>query len=149
MAWKLRNTARHGTWTKSFLTCIGDISGYALTLGELAAVAVYALIWEVTMFLIIGGAYQGRLDFVKENFAVTEGDVHFCDCDSIDFSRRCICNLEEFADVRDDTCIITHGGVIAAIMEHLFPDEGKNRYQWQPKPGCGYTITDGRQYRKL
>lgn len=43
-----------------------------------------------------------------------------------------------------DTVIITHGGVISAIMAHLFPQEGKNRYQWQPKPGHGYAVTQGR-----
>ena len=43
------------------------------------------------------------------------------------------------ADGRD-TLLITHGGVIAAIMTHLFPEEGKNRYEWQPKPGGGYEI---------
>ena len=48
--------------------------------------------------------------------------------------------LQAFSEITDDTCIITHGGVIAAIMEHLFPEEGKNRYDWQPKPGCGYVI---------
>lgn len=42
----------------------------------------------------------------------------------------------------DNTVVITHGGVIAAIMEALFPQEGKNRYQWQPKPGHGYKITE-------
>ena len=50
---------------------------------------------------------------------------------------------EAFSKIREDTCIITHGGVIAAIMENLFPNEGKNRYQWQPKPGCGYKIMTG------
>ena len=39
-----------------------------------------------------------------------------------------------------DTLLVTHGGVIAAIMAHLFPVEGKNRYEWQPKPGGGYVI---------
>ena len=52
--------------------------------------------------------------------------------------------LEAFTETKEDTCIITHGGVIAAIMEHLFPDEGKNRYQWQPKNGCGYSICENR-----
>lgn len=51
--------------------------------------------------------------------------------------------LEAFNEIHEDTLIVTHGGVIAAIMEHLFPEEGKNRYQWQPKPGYGYAITDG------
>lgn len=48
--------------------------------------------------------------------------------------------LEALADLREDTCIITHGGVIAIIMENLFPHEGKNRYQWQPAPGMGYAV---------
>lgn len=51
--------------------------------------------------------------------------------------------LEAFLEIKEDTAVITHGGVIAAVMEHLFPAEGKNRYQWQPQPGHGYVITDG------
>ena len=49
--------------------------------------------------------------------------------------------LEAFSEIREDTCIITHGGVIASVMEHLFLREGKNRYQWQPKPGTGYALS--------
>lgn len=49
--------------------------------------------------------------------------------------------LAAFAEVSEDTVIITHGGVIAAIMESLFPDEHKNRYQWQPKCGHGYLLS--------
>ena len=51
--------------------------------------------------------------------------------------------LEAFSEIQEDTCIITHGGVIASIMEYLFPKENKNRYQWQPKPGHGYVIREG------
>lgn len=40
-----------------------------------------------------------------------------------------------------DTVIVSHGGVIAAILAALFPEEGKSRYQWQPKPGCGYAVS--------
>ena len=43
--------------------------------------------------------------------------------------------LEAFSEIREDTCVVTHGGVIAVIMEYLFPEENKKRYQWQPKPG--------------
>lgn len=50
--------------------------------------------------------------------------------------------LEAFRRIRQDTVVITHGGVIAAIMESLFPEEGKNRYQWQPQPGHGYRIDE-------
>jgi hypothetical protein len=27
-------------------------------------------------------------------------------------------------------------------MAARFPEEGRHRYQWQPKNGCGYAITD-------
>ena len=56
--------------------------------------------------------------------------------------------LNAFSQTKEDTCIITHGGCIAAIMEHLFPGEGKNRYEWQPKNGCGYIIR-GNTYEEL
>lgn len=49
--------------------------------------------------------------------------------------------LEAFRTLGEDTVLITHGGVIAAIMADLFPGEGKNRYAWQPRPGEGYRLT--------
>ena len=55
--------------------------------------------------------------------------------------------LQAFSEIREDTCVITHGGVIAAIMEHLFPGENKNRYQWQPSPGSGYAVTGTTYWR--
>jgi len=55
--------------------------------------------------------------------------------------------LEALAEIHEDTCIVTHGGVIASIMEYLFTNEGKNRYQWQPKPGQGYAINIGAEMR--
>ena len=63
----------------------------------------------------------------------------------VQMSRRV---LEALADLKEDTCIITHGGVIAIIMESLFPNEDKNRYQWQPAPGRGYAV-NGCSYDKL
>ena len=56
--------------------------------------------------------------------------------------------LAALADIREDTVIVAHGGVIAAVMEHLFPQEGKSRYEWQPGNGGGYCIRDG-QYSVL
>ncbi len=50
--------------------------------------------------------------------------------------------LAAFSEIQESTCIITHGGVIASIMAYLFPEEGKNRYQWQPKNGGGYCLQD-------
>ena len=48
------------------------------------------------MILIIGGAYQGKLDHAKEAFGITDADVHTCGTGEIDFSKRCIYRIEEF-----------------------------------------------------
>ena len=52
--------------------------------------------WEVTMILIIGGAHQGKLEFAKETYGLTEEDIHICGTGDIDFSKRCIYGVEEF-----------------------------------------------------
>ena len=49
--------------------------------------------------------------------------------------------LSAYRGLTADTCLVTHGGVIAAIMASLFPEEGRHRYQWQPQNGHGYRIT--------
>ena len=48
------------------------------------------------MILIIGGAYQGKLDFARARFGLSEADIHSCAAGEIDFSRRCIYKIEEF-----------------------------------------------------
>ena len=48
------------------------------------------------MILVIGGAYQGKLDFTKETFGITDADVYTCTAGDIDFSKRCIYKIEEF-----------------------------------------------------
>ena len=56
--------------------------------------------------------------------------------------------LEAFRELPDGTALVTHGGVIAAIMASLFPADGKHRYQWQPRNGHGYEIRGG-TYRPI
>lgn len=48
------------------------------------------------MVLIIGGAYQGKRDFAKSRFSLSETDIFDCTGGEIDFSKRCIDHLEEF-----------------------------------------------------
>lgn len=67
---------------------------------------------------------------------------------SEEFRTRVLKGLQELLALDRPTVLVTHGGVIALIMEHLFPKEEKNRYQWQPQPGSGYRITPG-NYEKL
>lgn len=48
------------------------------------------------MKLIIGGAYQGKRDFAKEQFHLEEEDIFTCVGLQIDFEKPCIDALEEF-----------------------------------------------------
>ncbi len=48
------------------------------------------------MILIIGGAYQGKLDYAKKELGVREEEIFSCSGPEIDFSKRCVCQIEEF-----------------------------------------------------
>lgn len=54
------------------------------------------------MVLIIGGAYQGKLDFAKETFGFKQEDIFTCNGENIDFSKGCINGIEKFALEHDD-----------------------------------------------
>ena len=47
-----------------------------------------------------------------------------------------------FDELHRDALVVCHGGVIAARMEKLFPQENRNLYQWQPDSGLGYVLEE-------
>ena len=51
------------------------------------------------MELIIGGAYQGKTQYAKGKYNLTEADIHICDSVEIDFSKKCVADLEKFSFV--------------------------------------------------
>ena len=57
-----------------------------------------------------------------------------------DMTARVLSAFGEIAAEGRNAVIVTHGGVIAAIMASLFPQENKNRYQWQSANGSGYRL---------
>lgn len=66
------------------------------------------------------------------------------------FTARVLAALPELLKYDGETVLVTHGGVIAAIMAELFPHEEKSRYEWQSPHGHGYTIdTDTRKYMQF
>lgn len=71
------------------------------------------------MVLIIGGAYQGKLDFAKSAFGLTHSDIFTCTGGKIDFSRRCVDRIEEFTF----WCAEQGTDPVAYFREH--------REQWQ------------------
>lgn len=38
------------------------------------------------------------------------------------------------------SAVVCHGGVISVIMRELFPDTGRNMWDWIPAPGLGYAV---------
>ncbi len=50
------------------------------------------------MILVIGGAYQGKLDFVKNEFNISNEDIFFCSDNNcyIDFDKKVINSLNLF-----------------------------------------------------
>ena len=52
------------------------------------------------MILIIGGAYQGKLDFARNTLGVC--DIYTCTGEMIDFSHGCIYKIEEFTFAHPD-----------------------------------------------
>lgn len=67
------------------------------------------------MIFIIGGTYQGKLDFAKAAFGITDADTYICIDGDIDFSKQCIYKIEEFAFWSEDP--------VAYFQNH--------RQQWQ------------------
>lgn len=59
-----------------------------------------------------------------------------------EFDRRVLKGFETILSRSqyESAFVVCHGGVIARIMDSLFPNE-RNFYEWQPRPGRGYTLT--------
>ena len=53
---------------------------------------------------------------------------------------RMLRGLDTLLARAQDTICVCHGGTILTVMAELFPEEGKDGYAWQPKPGFGYEI---------
>ncbi len=54
------------------------------------------------MILIIGGAYQGKLDYIKNELKKNDEEIFFCYDDNIDFSKEVIYGLEKFIKAQID-----------------------------------------------
>lgn len=48
------------------------------------------------MILIFGGAYNGKLEFVKEKYDVTNEEIFFCTNENLDCKKKVVCGLHIF-----------------------------------------------------
>lgn len=51
---------------------------------------------------------------------------------------RILAGLARMQAQGEDILAVVHGGTVLTIMQALFPEEEKNGYEWQPRPGGGY-----------
>ena len=48
------------------------------------------------MVLIFGGSYQGKLEFAKEKFSVTDEDIFVCTQENqIDWTKKVLCDMDQ------------------------------------------------------
>ena len=72
------------------------------------------------MIFIIGGAYQGKLEFAKKNYSLTDAEICTCTEDTgIEFGARCLYNIQEY------TLWCVRNGVDAAEVFR------ENRDKWE------------------
>lgn len=53
---------------------------------------------------------------------------------------RILAGLARMQAQGEDILAVVHGGTVLTIMQALFPEEEKNGYEWQPRPGGGYRL---------
>jgi len=51
------------------------------------------------MKFIIGGSYQGKLEFARQAFSIEDGDIFLCteETSAIDFTKGCIAYIDRYA----------------------------------------------------
>ena len=53
---------------------------------------------------------------------------------------RILAGLARMQAQGEDILAVVHGGTVLTIMQALLPEEEKNGYEWQPRPGGGYRL---------
>ena len=103
------------------------------------------------MNLIIGGAYQGKLTYAKKAYHLEEADIFTCTGAEIDFSKRCICRIEEFSYA----CLRAGGNpqayfICRDIFCGVVPVEPEIR-QWRQETGrlCQYLTGEAEQVHRI
>ena len=111
------------------------------------------------MILIIGGAYQGKLDYARETYELTDGDICTCGEEDIDFGKKCVHRIEEY--------VWTHPDALTFFRQHrpewensilicrdlscgVVPLERENR-AWRQNTGrlCQYLAKEAKEVHRI
>ncbi|MCE9655225.1 bifunctional adenosylcobinamide kinase/adenosylcobinamide-phosphate guanylyltransferase [Clostridium celatum] len=71
------------------------------------------------MILIFGGAYNGKLEFIKEKFEVSDDEIFYCTDSKIDYSKKVISGFHKF----------TYSNVLNEINSLQYIKENMNLFQ--------------------
>lgn len=67
------------------------------------------------MILIFGGAYNGKLEFVKEKYAVNDDDIFFCTKDNLNFEKKVLSGLHIFTKF----CVLNNINSLEIIEKNI------------------------------
>lgn len=67
------------------------------------------------MILVFGGAYNGKLDFVKTKFNIDDDEIYFCNGYSIEYEKKVICGLHIFIK----SCVINDMDSLEILNNNL------------------------------
>lgn len=115
------------------------------------------------MIFILGGAYQGKLEFAKGAFGLEDADIFTCTDGQLDFSYKCINELEEFtlACVRENRSAVDWFRANEALWQDkilicqdisggVVPIEAEMR-RWRNETGslCQYLASQAQQVSRI
>ena len=111
------------------------------------------------MVLIIGGAYQGKLDFAHKQYGITKEEIYICTAGEIDFSKQCIYKIEEFTHHHPDPIGYFKANrerwensilICQDIFSGVVPMGAENR-AWRQKTGrlCQYLAAEAEQVIRI
>ncbi len=64
------------------------------------------------MIFVIGGSYQGKWEFVKARFGLSDAELFVCDSENVNLNARAIAHIERFA-----LACVQNGGEPKAFWE--------------------------------
>lgn len=67
------------------------------------------------MVLIFGGAYNGKMEFVKEKYNITNEEIFFCMNEKLNFEKKVICGLHIFTKM----CLLNNIDSLEILEKNL------------------------------
>lgn len=67
------------------------------------------------MILIFGGSYNGKINYTKKKYEITENDIFYCKDTNIDFSKKVICGIHIFVK----KCVVNDLDTLEILKENI------------------------------